>query len=78
MVRKVDELLERLAELEHIQWASWTSYMLDNYTPENVKRWRRQIDTRYEKLSEAEKTSDRHWALKAMAIFSEFVNDEER
>jgi hypothetical protein len=36
---------ERLAALEHEQWAHWTHYMLDNFTPENLARWRRQIDT---------------------------------
>jgi hypothetical protein len=36
---------ERLAALEHEQWAHWTRYLLDHLTPENVERWRRQIDT---------------------------------
>src|SRR6516162_8630799 len=50
---------ERVAALEHEQWAHWTRYLLDHLTPENVERWRKQIDTPYEHLSEAEKQSDR-------------------
>ena len=56
------ELLEVLADLEHRQWAHWTRYMLDNYTPENVERWRRQVQTEYSDLTEREKDSDRTWA----------------
>ena len=53
---------ERLSELEHIQWAYWTEYMLDNMTPENIDRWRIQIKTAYKDLSEKEKDSDRKWS----------------
>ena len=60
--------LEELAELEHIQWAHWTRYMLNNLTPENIERWKRQIDTPYEELSEEEKNSDRKWARKVLDI----------
>lgn len=61
-------LLERLAALEHDQWAHWTRYLLANLTPENVERWRRQIETPYAELSEKEKGSDREWARKVMEI----------
>lgn len=61
-------ILERLAELEHEQWAHWTKYMLDNLSPENIERWRRQIETPYEQLSEMEKGSDRQWARRAIKI----------
>jgi hypothetical protein len=37
-------------------------------THENVERWRRQIDTPYEQLSEAEKQSDREWADRVLEI----------
>lgn len=58
--------LEKLANLEHEQWAHWTRYMLDNLTDDNIKRWRLQIDIPYSELSEKEKESDRKWARKAM------------
>jgi len=61
-------LREQLADLEHEQWAHWTRYMLDNLTPENIARWRRQCDTPYADLSEKEKDSDREWADKVLAL----------
>ena len=64
-------LLEKLAELEHQQWAHWTKYMLENMTPENIERWKKQIDTPYEDLQNHEKVSDREWAVKALKIFRE-------
>ena len=64
----IDNLIEKLAALEHEQWAHWTRYMLDNLTPENIQRWRRQIETPYEDLSEKEKESDRVWARKVMEL----------
>ena len=67
------ELIEQMAELEHIQWAHWTGYMLDNLTPENISRWRRQIGTPYADLTEKEKESDREWARKSFDIARDFA-----
>lgn len=69
---------ERLAALEHEQWAYWTRYLLDHLTPQNVERWRRQIDTPYDRLSESEKQSDREWADRVLALVGESVPPEER
>lgn len=63
----IDNIIERLAAMEHEQWAHWTKYMLSNFTPENIIRWQRQIETPYHKLSEEEKESDRVWARKVLA-----------
>jgi len=62
----MEELREKLADLEHEQWAHWTKYMLDNLTDENIARWRKQIKTDYKDLSEKEKDSDRTWADKVL------------
>jgi hypothetical protein len=62
---------ERLAALEHNQWTHWTRYMLDNLTPENIERWRRQIATPYAELSEREKESDRQWADLVLAALED-------
>lgn len=67
-----NSLLEKLADVEHKQWAHWTKYMLDNMTEENVERWKKQIETEYKDLTEKEKDSDREWAQKAIDIMSEF------
>lgn len=63
----LSDVLERLAAMEHEQWAHWTEYMLDNLTPENIARWRRQIETPYRDLSESEKESDRVWAKRVLS-----------
>lgn len=68
---KKKRLREKLAELEHEQWAHWTGYMLDNLTDENIERWRRQIDTPYVELSKQEKKSDRVWADKVIELIAE-------
>lgn len=64
-------IIEKLASLEHDQWAHWTGYMLNNLTPENIERWKRQIKTPYSQLTEKEKESDREWARKAYNILLE-------
>lgn len=63
---KLNEIRERLADLEHQQWAHWTKYMLNNLTEENIQRWRKQIETEYKDLTEKEKDSDREWAQKVI------------
>ncbi len=60
------DMREILANLEHQQWAHWTSYMLNNLTEENIKRWHNQTMTDYEDLTEKEKDSDRVWADRVM------------
>ncbi len=67
-LKGIPTLRERLAALEHKQWAHWTRYLLDHVTPENTELWRRQIDTPYEHLSESEKDSDREWADQVLRI----------
>lgn len=73
-MRELEEktrLREKLADLEHQQWAHWTKYMLDNLTPENIERWKKQCDTNYEDLTEKEKDSDREWAHKVIELLDE-------
>jgi len=65
------DLIEKLAALEHDQWAHWTKYMLVNLTDENIARWKEQIDTPYSKLSEKDKDKDREWAQKVLDITEE-------
>jgi len=66
----VDYLFEKLAELEHEQWAHWTKYMLNNLTPENIERWKKQAETNYFDLSGEEKEADRVWVRKAFSLIS--------
>ena len=60
--------LEELAEYEHQSWASWTKYLLDNLTEENIKRWKKQIEVPYSELSEKEKDSRRECAREGIDI----------
>jgi hypothetical protein len=71
---EMSSLREQLAELEHEQWAHWTEYVLDNLTSENIERWKKQIKTPYNSLTEKEKDSDRAWADKVIKIINEDVN----
>ena len=79
-----NKLLEKLAELEHKQWACWTKYMLDKLYPimspdaladkcrlEDLHRWERQIKTKYKNLSEEDKEKDRIWARKVLDAIQE-------
>lgn len=64
-----DELVEKLAEIEHARWADWQRWVHDRCVANedgsltipagNVARWERQIATPYADLSEPEKQSDR-------------------
>jgi ADP-ribose pyrophosphatase len=60
------KLIERLAELEHEQWSAWTRHFLNEGSPENIERWRRQLETPYSQLTEEEKEADRVWARKVL------------
>ena len=73
-----DELRERLAELEHRQWAHWYRYMAANLTPENRERWQAQANTPYELLSEVEKNSEREWADKVLEIVRSYLREQNR
>ena len=64
-------IFERLAALEHEQWAAWTSYMLANLDAAHIEGWERQIQTPYADLSEKEKDSDREWVEKILHILME-------
>jgi hypothetical protein len=64
-------LLERLAALEHEQWAAWTQHFLSNQTPESLERWKRQVAATYEELSESDKDADRAWAKKVLELLTE-------
>ncbi len=60
------DIREKLADLEHRQWAHWTKYMLENLSDENKERWKVQCQTDYKNLSEKEKDLDRTWADKVL------------
>ena len=68
-----DELLEKLAALEHEQWAHWIKYEhyrnLYSWRMKQLKKWLTKAKIPYSKLTEEERESDREWARKALEIF---------
>ena len=72
---------EKVSKLCHDQWSNWMKYLFSKstemfaggrYLPQpTIKRWKRQIDTDYEKLSKEEQDSDRREADKFIALFNE-------
>lgn len=73
-----ENLIERLANLEHERWAHWQKYMHSKcekkvdgslvIPSDLVAKWERQISTSYFDLSEREKESDREQVNKYLPI----------
>lgn len=64
-----EKLIEKIAALEHEQWAHWVSHMLGNMTHANVEHWKELLKTPYDELTEEQKEKDRLWAQKAIDVF---------
>lgn len=65
---KLSELIEQLAALEHDRWSRWMRWMFDNWTEDNIRRWKLQMITPYADLPEHSKDSDRKEAYLTMEI----------
>jgi hypothetical protein len=65
-----NELLERLAELEHEQWQAWAQTVGPEVSPERRQRWQAYL-VPYAELPEEVKEQDRAWARKVLAILAE-------
>ena len=66
-------VVEKLAAYEHDRWSHWMRWMFDNWTPENIARWKEQMVTSYENLPEHSKESDRQEARRILAVFCEAI-----
>jgi len=62
-----EELLERLAEVEHEQWMYWSKASAGEVSVECRARWSRWWIP-YAELPEEEKEKDRVFARKALAV----------
>jgi hypothetical protein len=60
-----DELLERLAEVEHEQWMAWSQSVAEEVSAERRQRWQ-MCWLPYEDLPEEMKEQDRIWARKVL------------
>jgi len=67
--REEIELVERLAELEHVQWVQWSRNLAEHeyLSSERLKRWTA-LWGPYSELTEEMKEEDRKWARKALKI----------
>jgi hypothetical protein len=64
---KPDELLEKLAELEHEQWAAWARAVAGEVSPQRRDRWQTSF-VPYAELTEGAKEEDRLWARKVLDL----------
>ena len=71
-----NELLEKLAELEHEQWVQWSKAIVldEDISPARRKRWR-SYWVPYSQLAESVKYQDRVWARKVIEIIQSFGHD---
>jgi hypothetical protein len=74
-------LVERLASIEHDRWSHWQKYLQSkcvahpdgtlSIPSELVAQWTRQSTTPYDRLSDAEKNSDREQVRKYLPIIAD-------
>ena len=79
----INNLLEQLADREHIRWSGWMEYLFSKSTLNEdgtvtipkwaVDRWKRQCDTHYKDLTEEEKESDREEARKSLRVIKYYL-----
>ncbi len=83
------ELIERLAEIEHQRWSDWQRYVHEQTLPLNpadpcrprdawisardIEHWERLIATEYANLPEYSKQSDRDQVARYLPLIVEFV-----
>lgn len=83
-----DELIEKLADIEHQRWSDWQRWVQDErcrpelnmanrvslvINADDVERWERQFQTPYADLSEREKQSDREQVIRYWTLVVDFV-----
>ena len=73
----MNELLEKLAELEHEQWVAWSKALDDTETlsDKRMERWVK-LWVPYSELSEKDKEFDREWARKVFRLYEEYFIKE--
>ena len=64
-----EELIEKLAALEHEQWMQWAKDILktEDIKKERAERWA-ELFVPYDELTEEMKEEDRKWARKVLSI----------
>jgi hypothetical protein len=57
--------IERMAEVEHVQWMEWSKSVAPEVSPERRERWKKYW-VPYDQLPDDVKELDRAWARKAL------------
>jgi len=67
------DLLEKLAELEHLQWIEWSKNISEKekLSKKRLKRWK-EFWVIYQDLPETIKEDDRKWARKTLKVLSDW------
>jgi hypothetical protein len=73
-MKRIDALIEALAEAEHTQWSNWVRFQLKHFTLVNLMRWEILAETPYAKLSEHHKDNNRIEARKSLAVIEEHID----
>jgi hypothetical protein len=76
----LEDLLEKLAAFEHERWCHWQRYLHNKCARQSdgslvipadlAARWEKQIQTRYDDLSESEKESDREQVRRYLPLIA--------
>ena len=69
-----NELIEKLAELEHAKWVKWAKSAYPEVSPIKQKRWKK-FFCPYEQLEERHKELDREWARKVLVIIDGYKEE---
>ena len=79
MKKENKTLREKLADLEHEQWMSWSKHVrANNVVPiDLLKKWENNWKP-YSELDEKTKDSDRIWADKVLEVFKEHTQNARR
>lgn len=72
----MEELIEKLAELEHEQWMEWSKSVAREVSDSRISRWELYW-VPYDELSEAVKEQDRIWARKVLKAIEDLHIDLE-
>lgn len=82
--RRMSELTEVLAAIEHERWSHWQRYMHGKCVrgpdgsltipPDLVEQWERQSSTPYSELSETERESDRDQVRRYLPVVMEALD----
>jgi hypothetical protein len=71
-----NELLEKLAAIEHEQWKEWSESVAPEVSEERKARWETYW-VPYDQLDEKTKDLDREWAMEVMEVIEPYLAGEE-